>query len=177
MSFLKKNRRLLLWICCLAVMIGATWWIIQGIEERFESMDVVTDETLLETAVDMPVIDSDEGDAAFFVNYRLQRERSRDRSIEMLQSLLDNPNAGASAKEEAEKMLLEIVRLREQELLVENMVRAQGYEDAVFFYDEDVATVMVKHKGLDEKSFIQIAETVSAAAGVERENIQVMARP
>ena len=116
---------------------------------------------------------SDE-DEAIFVNYRLQRERTVHR---VLQSLLDNPNAGASAKEEAEKMLLDIVQLREQELLVENMVRAQGYEDAVFFYHDEVATVLVKHKGLDEKSFIQIAETVSAAVGVERENIQVMARP
>ncbi|HOJ83396.1 MAG TPA: SpoIIIAH-like family protein [Bacillota bacterium] len=177
MSFLIENRRLLLWLCCLAVMIGATWWIIQGIEERFESIDVVTDENLLETEVDIPVLVSDEDEAAFFVNYRLQRERTRDRSIEMLQSLLDNPNAGASAKEEAEKMLLDIVQLREQELLVENMVRAQGYEDAVFFYHDEVATVLVKHKGLDKKSFIQIAETVSAAVGVERENIQVMARP
>jgi len=62
----------------------------------------------------------------------LQRERVRDQSIEMLQTLIDNPNAAAAAKEEAEKLLLEIVRQREQELLVENMIKAQGYEDAVF---------------------------------------------
>jgi len=52
-------------------------------------------------------------------SYRLQRERVRDQSIEMLQTLIDNPNAAAAAKEEAEKLLLEIVRQREQELLVE----------------------------------------------------------
>ncbi len=98
MDFLKKNRRLILWLCCLAVMIGATWWIIRGLENRFESMDVVTDETLLEPVVLTAVDNSDESGSAFFVNYRLQRERTRDRSIEMLQDLLDNPNAGASAK-------------------------------------------------------------------------------
>jgi stage III sporulation protein AH len=177
MDFLKKNRRLILWLCCLAVMIGATWWIIRGLENRFESMDVVTDETLLEPVVLTAVDNSDEGGSAFFVNYRLQRERTRDRSIEMLQDLLDNPNAGASAKEEAEKMLLEIVQMRERELLVENMVKAQGYDDAVFFYQDQLATVMVKHKDLDEKSFIQIAEAVAAAAGIDREDVQVMARP
>ncbi|HPU00267.1 MAG: SpoIIIAH-like family protein [Firmicutes bacterium] len=179
MRLMKINRRLLLWLCCLAVMVGVTWWIISGLEERFESIDVITDEKLLETEAGLPVSGSEVelDEAAFFDHYRLQRERTRDRSIEMLQSILDNPNAGAAAKEEAEKMLLEIVQLREQELVVENMIKAQGYEDAIFFYHDEVATVLVKHKGLDEKSFIQIAETVSAAVGVERENIQVMARP
>ncbi len=177
MEFLKRNRKLLLWLCCLALLTGATLWIMQGLENRLESMDVLTDEFLLEPDLLTAADDDGEGGSAFFVNYRLQRERTRDRSIEMLQALLDNPNAGASAKEEAEAMLLEIVHIRERELIVENMVKAQGYEDAVFFYQDQLATVMVKHEGLDELSFIQIAETVAAAAGVDREDVQVMARP
>ena len=175
--FLHKHRKVVLWLCCLAVMGGATWWFILGLERRLESMDVLTDDDLLETAAPKEPPESDASGAAFFANYRLQRERTRDRSIEMLQALLDNPNAGASAREEAEKQLLEIVQIRERELVVENMVKAQGYDDAVFFYQDQLATVMVKQDGLDEKSFIQIAEAVAAAAGVEREDVQVMARP
>ena len=160
-------------------MVGATWWIIQGLDKKFESVDILPDEDLtrdpaVKTTADPEI---EEGGSAFFVGYRLQRDRVRDQSIEMLQTLLDNPNAGVESKEEAEKLLLEIVRLREQELLVENMIKAQGYEDAVFFYHDEVATVMVKQKDLDEKSFIQITETVAGAVGVERENVQVMARP
>jgi len=178
-GFFKKYRKPAIWICCLAIMVGATWWIIQDIETKIKTVDILTDEELtldpaLEAAADT---ESETGGTAFFAGYRLQRDRVRDQSIEMLQTLLDNPNAGAGAKEEAEKLLLEIVRLREQELLVENMVKAQGYEDAVFFYHEELATVMVKQKDLDEKSFIQITETVAGAVGVERENVQVMARP
>ncbi len=177
MDYLKKNRKLLLWLLCLAVMIGATLWIIRGLEQRLESMDVVTDENYLEPVALLPVGEAGENGAAFFINYRLQRERSRDRSIEMLQALLDNPNAGVSAKEEAENMLLEIVRMREMELLVENMVKAQGYDDALFFLQDQLATVMVKQKDLDEKSYIEIAEAVASAAGVDREDVQVLARP
>ncbi len=177
MGFLKRNRRLLIWLCCLALLAGATLWVIQGLESRLASVDVLTDDALLEPAL-FSSLDEVEGEgSAFFVNYRLQRERTRDRSIEMLQALLDNPNAGESAKDEAEGMLLEIVRIREQELIVENMVKAQGYDDAVFFYQDQLATVMVRHEGLDENSFIQIAEAVAAAAGVDREDVQVMARP
>lgn len=74
-------------------------------------------------------------------------------------------------------MLLEIVRMREMELLVENMVKAQGYDDALFFLQDQLATVMVKQKDLDEKSYIEIAEAVASAAGVDREDVQVLARP
>lgn len=176
-DFLDRYRKPIVWICCLALMVGATWWVIQGIEARIDSLDILTDDQLaldpdLETSAGTA-----EGSGAFFAGYRLQRERSRDRSLEMLQTLLDDPEAGAGSREEAEKLLLEIVRLREQELLVENMIRAQGYEDAVFFYHENVATVMVKEVELDEESFVQISETVAGAVGVGRENVQVMARP
>lgn len=176
MSFFKKYRKLAAWLLCLAVMVGATFWFIQGLEHKFESMDVLTDDPLLEPVV-QPGPDLSDESGAFFVNYRLQRERTRDRSIEMLEALLDNPNAGAAAKEEAEKMLLDIVQIRERELLVESLIKAQGYDDAVFFYQDELATVMVKQKNLDEKGYVQIAEAAAAAAGVNREDVQVMARP
>lgn len=179
LGFLRKYRKPLVWLCCLALMIGATWWVIQGIETKIKAVDIVTDEDLTPgSALEVALETAGAADGgAFFAGYRLQRERVRDRSMEMLQTLLDSPNAGAGAREEAEQLLLEIVRLREQELMVENMIRAQGYEDAVFFYREDQATIMVKEADLDERSFIQISETVAGAVGIERENVQVMARP
>ncbi|NLA04607.1 MAG: SpoIIIAH-like family protein [Firmicutes bacterium] len=178
-DFFSKYRKPVLWIFSLAIMVGATWWVIQGLETKIKSIDILTDEELaLDPAAEAAVDGEDkESGNTFFAGYRLQRDRVRDQSLEMLETLLENPNAGAEAKAEAEQLLLEIVRMREQELLVESMIKAQGYEDAVFFYHEEIATVMVKEKDLDEKSFIQITETVSGALGVARENVQVMARP
>jgi hypothetical protein len=174
-----RFKKPLLWICCLGVMIGATWWVIQGLETKIKTIDILTDEELTLNPAEETAAGSEKGEAggAFFAGYRLQRERVRDQSVEMLEGLIDNPNSGAEAKAEAEQMLLDIARIREQELIVESMIKAQGYEDAIFFYHEERATVMVKEADLDEKSFIQISETVSGAVGVEREDVQVMARP
>lgn len=177
-EFWKKYQKALLWVCSLALIAGATWWVIEGVETKLKAVDILTDEELaLDDVLETAAGEGESGGAAFFAGYRLQRERIRDRSIEMLETLLDSPNADSGPREEAEKLLLEIVRLREQELVVENMIRAQGYEDAVFFYHDHLATVMVKETDLDEKSFVQISETVAGAVGVERENVQVMARP
>lgn len=177
-DYLEKFKKPMLWVCCLGIMIGATWWVIQGLETKIKTIDILTDEELTLDPVQEAAAEGDgAAGGAFFAGYRLQRERVRDQSLEMLQGLIDNPNTGAEAKAEAEQMLLDIARIREQELIVENMIKAQGYEDAVFFYHEERATVMVKETDLDEKSFIQISETVSGAVGVDREDVQVMARP
>lgn len=179
LDFFRKYKRPALWLLSLALILGATWWVIQGLEKKIATIDILTDEELaLDPAAELSRDgETKEGGSAFFAGYRLQRDRVRDRSLEMLETLLHNPQAGEQSKADAEELLLKIVRLREQELLVESLVKAQGYEDAIFFYHDDIATVMVKESDLDENSFVQITEIVSGTVGVERENVQVMARP
>ncbi|HOB87170.1 MAG TPA: SpoIIIAH-like family protein, partial [Bacillota bacterium] len=81
------------------------------------------------------------------------------------------------SKEEAEAMMLEIIQLMEKELMIENMLKAQGYEDALFFYRNRLATVMVKKKELSEREFLQVTEVVAGALDIEREEVKVIARP
>ena len=177
-DFFNRFRRAVLGIGILVLMGGAIWWVMLNLDTELKTVDILTDGDLaLDPALETAAGEQETGGAAFFAGYRLQRERIRDQSIEMLQLLLDNQGADSSAREEAEELLLEVVRLRELELIVENMIRAQGYEDAVFFYHDNLATVLVKELDLDEKSFLQISETVAGAVGVERENSQAMARP
>ena len=168
-----------LWAVLLLILAGATFWVISGLERDIQSSySVVTDDDLLGTLTGL----AENGDwgfdqgGAFFVEYRLQRDRVRAQELEMLEDLLNNPNAGASSKEEAENMILELVKLMEQELLIENMIKAQGFEDAIFFYRNRVATVMVKQKEISEVQFVQITEAVSGITGLNREDIQVISR-
>ncbi|HOL17716.1 MAG TPA: SpoIIIAH-like family protein [Bacillota bacterium] len=174
-----KRYKKMLWVAMLLLLAGVTVWVISGLErERQTSYDVVTDDELQEVLTGM----AEDGDwgydegGAFFMEYRLQRDRVRAQEMEMLEGIINNPNTSAEAKEEAEDMLMELVKLMEQELLIENMIKAQGYEDAVFFYRNRVATVMVKKQELSEREFVQIAETVAGVAGVEKEEIQVISR-
>ena len=174
-----KRSKKMLWVALLLLLAGVTAWVISGLEqERQTSYDVIADDELQEVLTGM----AEDGDwgydegGAFFVEYRLQRDRVRAQEMEMLEEILNNPNASATAKEEAENMLIELVKLMEQELLIENMIKAQGYEDAVFFYRNRVATVMVKKQELSEREFVQITETVAGVAGVDKEEIQVISR-
>jgi stage III sporulation protein AH len=176
-----KPYKKILWVMLLLILAGATYWVISGLEKEMQTYDVMPDDDLL-------IIGPAEGLAengdwgfseggAFFVEYRLQRDRVRAQEIEMLEDIMNNPNSSQAAREEAENLLLEIIKLMEQELLVENMIKAQGYDDAVFFYRNRVATLMVKKAELNEREFVQVTETVAGTIGIDRSDVQVITRP
>lgn len=110
----------------------------------------------------------------FFVEYRMQRERVRASEIEMLNQMIENPEISAEGKKKAEEQLLALLELMEKELMIENMLKAQGYKDAVFFMKDGQANVVVAAAALGQEEFMQIAEAVSTAAGVNLENISVI---
>jgi stage III sporulation protein AH len=174
-----KSYKRVLWMVLLLALVGSTVWVISGLDREMQSSyDLIPDDDLIGAFTGL----AEDGDwgydqgGAFFVEYRLQRDRVRAQEVEMLEDILNNPNSSDTAKEEAENMIIELVKIMEQELLVENMIKAQGFDDVVFFYRNRVATVMVKKKEISEKEFVQITETVAGVIGVGREDVQVIAR-
>ncbi len=173
--------RRIFWAAAILTLIGGTYWIMSGLDSELQCYEVQPDDGAgpAETVTDCVAEEEpgfDEG-GTFFVEYRLQRDRVRAREVEMLEELIDQSRADPEKKEQAGSMLLELIQLMEQELLVENMLRAQGYDDAVFFYRNGFATVMVKKGEISEREFVQITGAVAAIAGVEREEIEVITRP
>lgn len=176
-----EKKKKLFWIFLILVLSAATWFLVDGLEKEMQAIDVVTDEGLLSGDVYAGLLDNVEWNyddrGSIFMEYRLQRDRVRDQEIEMLEAMIENPEISQKSKEEAESMLLELIQLMEHELLIENMVKAQGFEDAIFFYRKRVATVMVKKKDLSEAEFLQIADTVTGVMEIPREDVQVISGP
>ena len=91
----------------------------------------------------------------------------------MLNQMIENPEISAEGKKKAEEQLLALIELMEKELMIESMLKAQGYKDVVFFMRDGQVNVVVAAVALGEEEFMQIAEAVSTAAGVSLENISV----
>ncbi|HZK25855.1 MAG TPA: SpoIIIAH-like family protein [Oscillospiraceae bacterium] len=111
---------------------------------------------------------------AYFVEYRLQRDRIRASEVEMFNTMIENPNVSAEAKKEAEAQLLSLIERMEKELMVENMLKAQGFKDAVFFIKDGKAHAVVKAAKLDQTQFMQIAEVVNSVTGLSMDDISVV---
>ena len=175
MSINKKLTTLVI----LVVTVVAVWWLAdtQGDLIRINSPEEVPTESAEPTVVNEPELDVENWDVeefkAFFVEYRLQRDRVRGKEREMLNEMIDNPNVSPEAKQDAEQQLLELIDMMEKELLVENMLKAHGFRDAIFFYRDDMVNVVIQAENLSEQEFLQIAEMVSSAVGLNIERITV----
>ncbi len=65
----------------------------------------------------------------------------------------------------------------EKELLTENLVKAQGHKDAIFFYRESKAHLVLKSRDISEKQFAQLVEIVSVVAGINMEDVVIIEKP
>jgi stage III sporulation protein AH len=177
-----RKYKKVLWLVFILLLGGVTYWAIAGLETEMQQRHEILPDDELQTVGSISGI-AHEGDpgsdesGVFFAEYRLQRDRIRAQEIEMLEGVINNANASPEAKAEAEALLLAIVDLMEQELMIENVLKAQGFADAVFFFKNSVASVMVKQAELSEREFVQVTETVAGIVGIDREEVQVIARP
>ncbi|MFZ5898568.1 MAG: SpoIIIAH-like family protein [Bacillota bacterium] len=109
----------------------------------------------------------------FFVEYRMERERSRSRQVELLKDITSDPNAGQEAREKAQARLLEISRDMEREVSIENILRARGFGDAVVFFQGEMVTVVLPCR-LTEEQTASVINIVSRGASAASENVMVI---
>lgn len=116
----------------------------------------------------------DTGNREFFVEYRLQRDRTRSRQIELLKGIIENPNSVTEDRHEAQQMLLRITNQMEQELQLENLIVAKGYKDAALFIQPDSVTVIINAETLTDEDVTKIADLVARTTGQSLENITII---
>jgi stage III sporulation protein AH len=64
----------------------------------------------------------------------------------------------------------------EKELILENLIKGKGFEDAVIFFGDDSVNVIVKTQGLDDKQVAQICDIVSKGTGLSLDKITIIER-
>lgn len=114
-------------------------------------------------------------DANFFARFRLDRARSYSRQEEELKALLDNPKLDASARAEAQRELLALLRLAQREEALESLLRAEGYRDVIVTIGPKGATVLVSAPRLTPQQVAGIGDLVARLAGVSVESVTVSA--
>jgi len=164
----------------LILAVGCLWWL-ERVDREVNRIEIGAKEpapahapALLPEAEALTENQEPSENRAFFVEYRLQRERVRAKEAEMLNQIIENEKVSAEGKIQAEQQLLALIALMEKELLVENMVKAKGYSEAVFFYRERLANVVVNAEELSEREVVQLAEMVSGLTGVKMEEVTVV---
>ncbi|MGI9860020.1 SpoIIIAH-like family protein [Moorella naiadis] len=112
--------------------------------------------------------------AAFFIEYRLERDRQRSQQIALLKQILDNPNSGGEGKQEAQKRLVDLTQQMDLEMQLEKLIVAKGYQDAAVFIQPNAVNVIIRADKFGDEDANKIGDLVSRSTGRPREQISMI---
>jgi stage III sporulation protein AH len=112
----------------------------------------------------------------YFSSIQINRQRTRDEAIEVLQGVVDNQSSTETAKNEALAEINKLASVMENESNIETLVVAKGFEECVAVISEDKISVVVKSDGLIASEISQINEIVYQQAGILPVNVTIIER-
>ena len=118
-------------------------------------------------------LDSSESDE-YFAQARLDKQKSRDESIEVLQSFYYGGDSTSDELAVISEDVREVSSNIETEAKIENLLKAQGFSDALCYITGSTANVVVKTAGLDNAQAAQIKSTLLGEIAVPAENITIV---
>ncbi len=110
----------------------------------------------------------------YFVEYRLSRDKLRASLIERLYIIIENEKTTEEVRTIAQKEILRIGSISENELYIEGLIKGKGFEDVLVFLKENSARVIVDIKQLTEQDVMKIYEIVQSETNIEPVNIKIM---
>ena len=112
----------------------------------------------------------------YFSTVQVNRQRSRDEALEVLQGVVDNASSTATAKEEALSEINKMAKVMEAESNIETLIVAKGFEECVAVISGESASIVVKSDGLQPAQLSQINDIVYEQAGILPVNIKIIER-
>lgn len=110
----------------------------------------------------------------FFVEYRLERERTRSQQVDLLREIINNQNSSESAKKEAQSRMLAISQSIETEMKLENLIRAENFKDSVVFVQDKSVTVIVQIPMLTAMDRQKINSITTRITGLDEQNVVII---
>ncbi len=110
-----------------------------------------------------------------FAQMRLDRQKTRDESISVLKTVTENAELSTEEKKDAADTLAEIAKNMEHEGMIENLVKAKGFEECMAYVNGDAATVTVKTpQALTQSQAGQIMDIVQGETNISAANIKIV---
>ncbi|MGI6197114.1 MAG: SpoIIIAH-like family protein [Eubacteriales bacterium] len=189
-SFIVKHKKSILVCCCLFIIgvsvysdfiLGAakkkevgTGSYLYTSEPSSDSAKILGEAKLVDNIGSSENVSAETSADSYFVSASLNRERSREEALETLQVVIDSAETMPDVKDKALDRMISIASEIETEALVEEMIKAKGFEDCLAVMTGDNINVIVKTPGLLSAEVAQITEIVMEETGYTAENIKIV---
>ncbi len=170
LNFLIRKRQLIL--AGLVVILGVAVYLNWEFSKNDINSSLTDDKVYGETQETL--IDVNETTDAYFVEARLNRQKTRDETLESVQTMLESDNLTDSQRSEITAKAAQIAELTGQENAIEELIKAKGFRECVAFIDGENASVVVSSNGLTEQEAAQIFEIVAKKTKINSENINIV---
>lgn len=138
--------------------------------DQSAGMDAGTVDTTPDSSPSAESIDS------YFSSIQVDRQRTRDEAIEVLQSVVDNEASTETAKNEALAQISKLADTMAAESNIETLIVAKGFEECVAVISDGSANIVVRSDGLQPAQISQINEIVYEQAGIKPVNVKIIQR-
>ncbi len=113
----------------------------------------------------------------FFTQYRSERQTTRNQEISYLDAIIDSTQEEyAEQRQTAMDQKLKLITAMEQELAVENILKAKGYEDVVVTIGvaSNNSNIIIKAAELTRDDTALIYNTMHEQTGIDADNIRII---
>ncbi|MGA8941741.1 MAG: SpoIIIAH-like family protein [Thermoactinomyces sp.] len=184
------NKQTVWLVTMLSVMVVlSAYYIVTGPVEPARQVAETAKETASDIDVNIKPIDEpvsssgkteemldQQANSDFFVGYQLQRSTLRQKMVEEYMQVLTDPNSSEKELEEANQKIQQLMKIDNQETVLEELIRKQGYRDAVVVTNNPHVDVVVQSEKLSRKQVVQLISLVRQHLQVDPQNVSVAFR-
>lgn len=117
---------------------------------------------------------ADNANNTYFSATQVSRQRARDEALEVLQAVVDNPEASEAVKTEALAGISAIAEEIQKEANIESLITAKGFEQCVAVLNGDTASIIVSADELLPAQLAQINTIVYEQTGIAPSGITII---
>lgn len=96
----------------------------------------------------------------FFMTYRTDRQATRDQTIMYLDAIIQNEASTEDAVKNAEAQKLALTKNMDLELVLEGLIKALGFEDAIVTASTENINVIIKSDEMTEAEVAQVLDII-----------------
>ena len=122
------------------------------------------------SADDLAVMSTDN----YFADYKTNRESVRNKEVSYLDSIIADENSDAETIKDAQDQKIQIVQQMENELTIEGLLVASGFNDAIVTVQSGSVNVVIKAEEISKEDAAKILEIVRQETGEPAQNIKVI---
>lgn len=112
----------------------------------------------------------------YFIGYQLQRSTLRQKMVEDYMKIITDPDAAETDLKEANRKIEELMKVDNAETVLEELIRKEGFRDAVVVSNRPQIDVIVQTEQLSKAQVVKLVSLVKQHFDVSPLNVSVAYR-